>query len=242
MRWLTAIPVFNEAKHVTGVIDEVRRFASDILVIDDGSTDDTPNRLAREAGLARITHPANRGYGAALRSAFGYALSHHYDYLVTMDCDGQHQPDRIACLLEQIPDCDLISGSRYLRDFRQDTAAPTDRRFINATITRELNAAYGLDLTDAFCGFKAYRVAALADLHLTENGWGMPLQLWVQAARLGWRVREIGVPRVYLDPSRAFGGVLNDPSTRLAHYRSVIAAADRDFAAVPTDLWAGARS
>jgi dolichol-phosphate mannosyltransferase len=242
MRWLTAIPVFNEAKHVTGVLDEVRRFASDILVIDDGSTDDTPNLLAREAGLARITHPANRGYGAALRSAFGYALSHHYDYLVTMDCDGQHQPDRIACLLEQIPDCDLISGSRYLRDFRQDTAAPTDRRFINATITRELNAAYGLDLTDAFCGFKAYRVAALADLHLTENGWGMPLQLWVQAARLGWRVREIGVPRVYLDPSRAFGGVLNDPSTRLAHYRSVIAAADRDFAAVPTDLWAGARS
>ena len=74
-----------------------------------------------------------------------------------MDCDGQHQPERIPVLLEAIHDCDIVSGSRYLRDFRQDTPAPTDRRFINATITREINARYGLNLTDAFCGFKAYR-------------------------------------------------------------------------------------
>jgi dolichol-phosphate mannosyltransferase len=119
-----------------------------------------------------------------------------------------------------------VSGSRYLRDFRQDTPPPTDRRFINATLTREINARYGLDLTDAFCGFKAYRVAALRKLNVTEAGWGMPLELWVQAARLGLRVREIGVPRLYLDPSRAFGGVLNDPTARLAYYRDVLARAE----------------
>ena len=67
-------------------------------------------------------------------------------------------------------------------------------------------------------------------MKLTEDGWGMPLELWVQAAKLGWRIREIGVPRVYLDPSRAFGGVLNDPTARLAHYRQVIDTADRTFA------------
>jgi dolichol-phosphate mannosyltransferase len=77
-------------------------------------------------------------------------------------------------------------------------------------------------LTDAFCGFKAYRREALARLHITETGWGMPLQLWVQAARAGLRIREVGVPRLYLDPNRAFGGVLDDASERLAYYRRVI--------------------
>jgi dolichol-phosphate mannosyltransferase len=145
-----------------------------------------------------------------------------------MDCDGQHQPERIPVLLEALHDCDLVSGSRYLRDFRQDTPAPTDRRFINATITREINARYGLNITDAFCGFKAYRRDALAKVHITERGWGMPLQLWVQAARQELCVKEIAVPRLYLDPNRAFGGVMNDPDQRLTYYRSVLAAAERD--------------
>ena len=100
---------------------------------------------------------------------------------------------------------------------------------INLTITHELNARFGLHLTDAFCGFKAYRREALTRLNITETGWGMPLQLWVQAARLGLRVKEVGVPRLYLDPNRAFGGVLNDADERLAHYRCVIAEAERSF-------------
>jgi dolichol-phosphate mannosyltransferase len=145
-----------------------------------------------------------------------------------MDCDGQHEPSRIPVLLEAIHDCDIVSGSRYLRDFRQDTPAPTDRRFINSTITREIDDRYGLNLTDSFCGFKAYRLEALEKLRITESGWGMPLQLWVQAARQKLRVKEIGVPRLYLDPNRAFGGVMNDPDRRLAYYRGVLDSAERD--------------
>jgi dolichol-phosphate mannosyltransferase len=119
-------------------------------------------------------------------------------------------------------DADIVSGSRYLRDFRQDTPAPQDRRAINRIITEELNERFGLALTDAFCGFKAYRREALCRLQITETGWGMPLQLWVQAAALQLRIKEIAVPRVYLDPNRAFGGVLDDTDKRLAYYRHVI--------------------
>ncbi len=230
-RWLTAIPVYNEASHVRNVLDEVRRYASEILVVDDGSTDATPRLLDREPGIARVSHSRNRGYGAAIATAFEFAIRNEYDILVTMDCDGQHEPARIPVLLEAIHDADIVSGSRYLRDFRQDSPPPTDRRYINATITREINARYGFDLTDAFCGFKAYRVPALRDLRITEAGWGMPLQLWVQAARLGLRVKEVGVPRLYLDPTRAFGGVLNDPTERLAYYRRVLAESEANFAA-----------
>ncbi|AWM40829.1 Undecaprenyl-phosphate mannosyltransferase [Gemmata obscuriglobus] len=228
MRVLTAIPVYNEAKHVRHVLAEVRQYTPDILVVNDGSTDGTAELLDREPGLLRIDHPQNRGYGAALISAFAFARASAFDVLVTMDCDGQHQPERISVLLEAIHDCDIVSGSRYFRDFRQDTPAPTDRRFINATITREINAKYGFNLTDTFCGFKAYRREALEKLNITERGWGMPLQLWVQAARQELRVKEIGVPRLYLDPNRAFGGVMNDPEQRLAYYRDVLASAERD--------------
>src|SRR5205807_2413604 len=129
-------------------------------------------------------------------------------------------------------DADIVSGSRYLRRFRQNTAAPRERQQINQIITDELNQRLGLHLTDAFCGFKAYRVQALQRLRITETSWGMPLQLWVQAARLGLRIKEVAVPRVYLDPKRAFGGVLNGAEERLSYYRRVIAQAERE----PLDL------
>jgi len=228
MRILTAIPVYNEVSHVRQVLAATRRYSPEILVVNDGSTDGTTDLLAEEPDLLRVDHPQNRGYGAAIISAFEYAVTHGYDILVTMDCDGQHEPARIPVLLEAIHDCDIVSGSRYLRDFRQDTPAPTDRRFINATVTREINACYGLNLTDSFCGFKAYRHSALEKLRITEKGWGMPLQLWVQAARQCLTVKEIGVPRLYLDPTRAFGGVMNDPEQRLAYYRKVLVSAERD--------------
>ena len=225
MKFLTAIPVYNEERHVVAVLDEVRRYSPDILVVNDGSTDRTGELLARQEGARVITHPSNRGYGSALISAFTHALQQGVDVLVTMDCDGQHEPARIPVLLEALHDADIVSGSRYLRDFRQDTLAPQDRRRINAEVTAFLNARFGLHLTDAFCGFKAYRREALERLHITETGWGMPLQLWVQAARAGLRMKEVGVPRLYLDPNRAFGGVMDDAAERLAYYHRVIATA-----------------
>jgi glycosyltransferase involved in cell wall biosynthesis len=234
MKLLVAIPVYNEERHLQGVLQQVRRYSPQILVVNDGSTDGTADLLAQHADLHVVTHEKNRGYGAALVSAFNYALSTDCDVLVTMDCDGQHEPARIPVLLEAIHDADIVSGSRYLREFRQNTLpTPADRRYINETITSELNDLFDLNLTDAFCGFKAYRREALAKLRITETGWGMPLQVWVQAAQLGLHVKEVGVPRLYLDPNRAFGGVLNDANERLAYYRRIIRDARADGSMAP---------
>lgn len=230
MKLLTAIPVYNEERYLERVLAEVRRYSRDILVVNDGSTDRTPSILAKERDLHLIAHPRNFGYGSAIISAMAYAQAHAFDVLVTMDCDGQHEPSRIPVLLEALnEDVDIVSGSRYLRSFRQDTVPPADRQKMNRQITAELNERFGLNITDAFCGFKAYRVEALRRLHITESAWGMPLQLWVQAAALGLRVREVGVPLIYLDPNRAFGGVLNDAEQRKLYYRTVI---DREAARI----------
>ena len=229
VRSLTALPVFNEADTVNQVLDEVKRHSDHVLVVDDGSTDGTLELLRRRDDIYLQVHPHNRGYGAALSTAFAYALQQAFDFVVTIDCDGQHEPQRIpqfveACTTE---DVDIVSGSRYLREFDQDTPPPEQRRRINQVVTDELNKQLCMELTDAFCGFKAYRVQTLAKLDLTEPGYAMPLELWVQAAARRMKVTELAVPLIYLDEKRSFGGALDDGSTRLKYYREVIARAVR---------------
>ncbi|MHB1033968.1 MAG: glycosyltransferase family 2 protein [Pirellulales bacterium] len=227
--FLTALPVYNEATHVTGVLDEVLRYSPEVLVVDDGSTDGTSDLLAARHDIHLLRHPQNRGYGAALRTAFDFAIRGNYETIVTIDCDGQHEPRRIPRFVKAAGRADIVSGSRYLMRFTGDGAPPEARRRINRLVTAELNRRLGLNLTDAFCGFKAYRVEALAKLTLTDHGYAMPLELWVQAVHHGLSVVELPVPLVYLDEARSFGGSLDDAQTRLAYYRSVI---DRSLAAV----------
>ena len=224
---LTALPVYNEVDHVSAVLEEALRYSNEVLVVDDGSTDGTSAVLAARSDVHLITHRWNRGYGAALRSAFDFAMQRGYEVLVTIDCDGQHQPKLIPQFVECCRDADVVSGSRYLRHFRWDSVPPVDRRRVNHLITREVNRLLGLSLTDAFCGFKAYRVGALADVKLAETGYAMPLEFWVQAARLGLRIIELPVPLIYLDEKRSFGGSLDNVEVRLAVYYEVLRRAMR---------------
>ena len=160
MRTLVAIPVYNEARYVRAVLGRVLAHAPDVLVIDDGSTDATP-RLLPEFPVEILRHAKNRGYGKSLRDAFRHAIAEDFDWLITMDCDEQHEPAAIPAFLEEATRdrSDVISGSRYLSAAASDDAAPPDRRVINATITDEINArlfpAPARPITDAFCGFKA---------------------------------------------------------------------------------------
>jgi len=231
-KYLTALPVFNEVESVCSVLDEVARYGCRVLVVDDGSTDGTAELLAKRDDIILVTHPRNRGYGAALVTAFEYAIDEGYDVLVTIDCDGQHEPQRIKHFVAELEKtgADIVSGSRYLETFDSDTFPPADRRAINERITRILNERLGFELTDAFCGFKAYRVAALRELSISETGYAMPLELWVQAACARLQIVELAVPLIYLDATRSFGDQLDQPEVRLQYYYEVL---NRAFARLP---------
>ena len=234
-RILTALPVFNEEQHILGVLNEVRKYADDILVVDDGSSDRTAKLLATQTDLQIVTHEINQGYGAALKSAFYYGIEQGYDVLVTIDCDGQHEPKLIpemaaAIFSERGEPVDLVSGSRYLQTFSGDSIPPEDRRRINMQITEIINERLELNLTDTFCGFKAYRVESLKVFDITELGYAMPLQLWVQAVAAGLRIVELPVPLIYLEEARSFGGSLDDSRHRMAYYQEVL---ERELAAHP---------
>ncbi|MCH2212565.1 MAG: glycosyltransferase family 2 protein [Fuerstiella sp.] len=225
-RTLIAIPVYNEVAHVVAVLDQVKYHADRVLVVNDGSDDGTAELLTAIDGITVVDHPENLGYGAALATSFEHAVSGGFDVLVTMDCDGQHQPQLVQRIAEQVyadgDPCDMVSGSRYLQPFSENTFVPTERREINRQITACLNKELNLSITDAFCGFKAYRVSSLVDLEITVTGYAMPLQLWVQIADLGWNIREFPVPLVYTDENRSFGGTLDQAEQRMSYYRAVL--------------------
>lgn len=222
-RFLVAIPIYNEQKFIPRVIDLVLNHARDVLVIDDGSTDSTPSLLAKFP-VHVLRHPFNMGYGRSLRDAFMFADAHGYDWVISMDCDEQHEPASIPRFVQAAltDKWDIISGSRYIASMDEATTPPADRRAINVALTDELNTRLGYNLTDSFCGFKAHRVSALRSLRLTETGYAFPMQLWVQAAAHALRITEIPVKLIYKDLTRSFGAALDDPTVRLAHYRQVL--------------------
>jgi len=257
MKILVAVPIFNEEKYVGRVLREIRKYTRAaalshnvdmrLLVVDDGSTDATPEflkDLAERGHIDLITHPENRGYGQSLIDAFSHGATHGYDWVITLDCDEQHEPCRIPLFVREClkSDADIISGSRYLKP-DPEGAPPVDRRNINRLITELLNSTLHLKvvapavgrcdgvvdgmlespgLTDAFCGFKAHRTAAMQRMNLTIPGYAFPMQFWVQADALGLVTREMPVKLIYKDATRHFGGMLDDPTVRLQHYRTVL--------------------
>jgi glycosyltransferase involved in cell wall biosynthesis len=224
VRLLIAIPVYNERKYVVPVLEKVRQFhQGDILVVDDGSTDGTSDILAKTPGIQGIRHSLNTGYGQSLIDAFAFAARRGYDWVITMDCDEQHEPEMIPEFVNSINSdrWDLISGSRYLRARADDDLPPMARRRINSTITELVNQELHLNLTDAFCGYKAHRVEAMQRVHLDVPGYAFPMQLWPQVAAAGLRLTELPVRLIYNDPNRYFGGQLDDADNRLKHYLEV---------------------
>jgi len=238
MRTLLAMPVYNEERYVERVLSLVLERVGDVLVIDDGSADATPSLLARFP-VEVIRHAHNRGYGRSLLDAFRWAAVDGFDWVITMDCDEQHEPAAIPQFQAAIArdDLDVVSGSRYMAQHPENDPPPPDRRAINREITGELNERLGLGLTDAFCGFKAYRVSALSRLSLDVPGYAFPMQFWVQAVAHGLRIGEVPVRLIYNDATRSFGGPLDDSAHRITHYREVL---EREMARC-RDLLGGCR-
>jgi glycosyltransferase involved in cell wall biosynthesis len=153
------MPAFNEGKAIGRVLSEVRAMVhGDILVVDDGSSDETAAE-ARRAGARVAVHPVNLGYGAALQTGYRYALRHGYDAVLQLDADGQHDPASIPGLLEKLSQADVVVGSRFL-----DAASyrpPLGRRVGMWLFGKVATALCGQRVTDPTSGFQAISRAAL---------------------------------------------------------------------------------
>ena len=222
---LVAIPVFNEYKYINEILCTVKNYSKDILVIDDGSTDGTSSELRKYTDIKILTHTINLGYGQSVIDAFRYAYDNNYEWVITLDCDSQHEPSYLLDFYNEIEKnmFDIISGTRYIQKLGiESKPPPADRVVINKLITSILNRKLKLNLTDSFCGFKAYRVLSVLSLELNEKGYGLPLQLWILASKANLRICEISVPMIYHDSQRNFCGIFENAYNRLNYYVKII--------------------
>jgi glycosyltransferase involved in cell wall biosynthesis len=181
LRILVCIPAFNEAKTIADIIMNSKKHADGVIVYDDGSTDNTYD-LAKSSGATVIKSPKNTGYGAAIRALFQAAKDQNADVMITLDSDGQHNPDQIPVLIEPLlkQGVDLVIGSRFLN--RNDKErVPRYRSFGIKTITKLTQAASYGGITDAQSGFRAYNKNALSKINLFEDGMAVSIEILLRA-------------------------------------------------------------
>ncbi|MGI5819491.1 MAG: glycosyltransferase family 2 protein [Armatimonadota bacterium] len=198
MKTLVIMPAYNEEENVGTTVRGVLRAVpeADVVVVDDGSRDDT-TRVALEAGATVLPLPINLGYGGALQVGFMYAEANDYDEVVQVDADGQHEPECVADLLEELRkgDLDLVIGSRFMGT---GNYRPSPARAMGMSLMRWLTrVATGRRITDPTSGFQAMNRKAIclyaSDVYPTDYP---DADVLIMIHRAGLRVREIGV-RMY---------------------------------------------
>ena len=189
---VACIPAYNEEETIARIILLTKNYVDTIIVCDDGSTDLT-GEIASGLGAILIKHTHRMGYGAAIQDLFNEAQKLGADIIISLDGDGQHDPNEIPELIEPIikGNADLVVGSRFLGE--DNNHIPRLRRVGIDAITRLTSAASGIKLGDAQSGFRAYSLDALGGLELTENGMGSSTEILLKAAKADLRIVEVPV-------------------------------------------------
>ena len=192
---VVAIPAYNEDETIAKVVVKALKHVDKVVVVDDGSADMTAE-IAEGLGAIVVRHPRNRGYGSALSSCFIEARRLGADILVTLDADGQHDPNEIPRLIDPIlkGSADIVLGSRFMEEPEE---IPAYRKTGIKIITRLTENTANLGVSDAQCGFRAYNRDALERLAPTERGMGASIELLVMASENNLRIAEVPVSSKY---------------------------------------------
>ncbi len=190
-RVVIVVPAYNEAETIASVVSELRDSGREVVVVDDGSADDTA-RLARGAGGVVLRHVINRGQGAALQTGIEYALARGASVIVTFDADGQHRVDDIGRLVEALRNgnADVAIGSRFLS---AESTIPWRRRLVLRAAILFTHVVSGISLTDAHNGLRAFRRDAASQIRLTLDGMAHASEIVDQIHSRGLRVVEVPV-------------------------------------------------
>jgi len=191
---VVVIPAYNAAKTIRPLIRHVKQLALDPVVVNDGSTDDTV-QVATEAGALVISHLQNQGKGAALRTGFAFALQAGYDAVVTMDSDGQHDPQEIPYLLDvaSLPQAAVVVGHRLVDGW----CMPCLRRWTNRLMSLIVSRLARQRIPDSQCGFRVIRRQVLSAIQLSTSRFDLETELLLAATRRGWRVISVPIRTIY---------------------------------------------
>jgi glycosyltransferase involved in cell wall biosynthesis len=190
---IVCIPAYNEANYIGDIIQKSKNYADEVIVCDDGSSDNTIT-VAKDAEAIIIKHAKNSGYGRSIRSLFRTALERKADIIVTIDSDGQHNPEQIPDILQPIikDGFDIVIGSRFLEG-KHKSKVPFYRRVGIKTISRLTKQASYKTITDAQSGFRAYSRGALQRINLVEDGMSISTEILFKAEAKNLTITEVPI-------------------------------------------------
>ena len=187
------VPAYNEGDQIREVIKEVKKYSNKIIVVDDGSYDNTA-KVAEEQKVVVLKHKVNLGKGAALRSGCDYALQLGADKLVVIDADGQHQPKQIPTFLKALNNNDIIFGYR-----KRSKSMPAVLRFGNDFINNTLKALLGVRVYDSQCGYRSFTANAYRKVRWRATDYYMETEMVIKAAKHKLEYAQIPIENIYAD-------------------------------------------
>ena len=192
---IACIPAYNEESNIENLVKSAKNHVDSVVVCDDGSTDNTAD-IAKKVGAIVISHKVNKGYGASIISLFDYARENNADVMVTIDGDGQHNPDQIPLLLNTMiqHNVDVIIGSRFLNS---NIEAPGYRQRGIKIITSAANYGTDLKVSDSQSGFRAYSKIAINAIHPTEEDMSVSTEILFKISNKGLSVAEVPITVSY---------------------------------------------
>jgi glycosyltransferase involved in cell wall biosynthesis len=196
MKTVVLIPAHNEAKTIGGLTKDIIELGYDVIVIDDGSVDDTAI-LAKTQGAQVISTHKKSGKGNALRLAFNAAIEQKYDAVITVDGDGQHSPLDLKNFIEcyQKSHADIVNGDRM----HDPKGMPVVRRLTNGFMSWMISLLCRQKITDTQCGFRLITTKVLKSIELTSNDFEIETVILIKASKKGFRITSAPIETIYRD-------------------------------------------
>lgn len=188
------VPAYNEQNRVRSVISKIKKYTPNIVVVDDGSKDDTYN-VSITAGVAcALRHVLNLGKGAALKTGIEYALSQGAKKIVVIDADGQHDPKLIPKFIKYLDEVDMVFGYRKF-----NSRMPLVFKIGNAVINKSIKACFGIDVKDSQCGYRSFNSAIYGKIKWRSNDYSMETEMVANIGKNQIKFKEIPIQTIYMD-------------------------------------------
>jgi len=206
MKRAVLIAAFNAAETIESVIRGTKPHVDIVVVVDDGSTDETAS-IASSLADQVLTHDANMGKGASLITGFSWLCERGFDAAITLDADAQHPPSCIPAFIDKYLEtgCDLVIGARPFA-FRK---MPFLRLLANRLSSFWISIACGRKILDSQCGFRLYKISSVPLESLRARGFGLESEILLQMCRAGKRIETIQVPLIYADGGSHFRSIVD---------------------------------